>query len=59
MSEAPAFLVEVDHVSKTYRNPVEVRALRDVIGGQLFASAPLGEFNQVPNLFYVQFTVHF
>jgi putative ABC transport system ATP-binding protein len=30
MSEASAFLVEVDHVCKTYRDHVEVRALRDV-----------------------------
>ena len=28
-------------------------------GGQLFASAPQGEFQAVPNLFYAQFTVHF
>jgi hypothetical protein len=28
-------------------------------GGQLFASSPTGEFDQVPNLFYLEFTVHF
>jgi hypothetical protein len=28
-------------------------------GGQLFATAPLGEFQRLPNLFYLQFTVHF
>jgi hypothetical protein len=28
-------------------------------GGQLFASASQGEFQDVPNLFYIQFTVHF
>jgi hypothetical protein len=28
-------------------------------GGQLFATAPQGDFQGVPNLFYVQFTVHF
>jgi hypothetical protein len=28
-------------------------------GGQLFATAPRGEFQGVPNLFYAQFTVHF
>jgi len=28
-------------------------------GGHLFASSPTGEFQRVPNLFYLQFTVHF
>ena len=28
-------------------------------GGELFASSPSGEFNRVPNLFYLEFTVHF
>ncbi|MGH9681055.1 MAG: hypothetical protein ACRD4Y_13995 [Candidatus Acidiferrales bacterium] len=28
-------------------------------GGQLFATQPGGEFQGVPNLFYLQFTVHF
>ncbi len=28
-------------------------------GAQLFASSPSGEFNRVPNLFYLEFTVHF
>jgi hypothetical protein len=28
-------------------------------GGQLFATKPGGEFQGVPNLFYLQFTVHF
>ncbi len=28
-------------------------------GGQLFSSAPGGEFQRVPNLFYLQFTMHF
>lgn len=28
-------------------------------GGQLFATAPNGEFQRVSNLFYLQFTVHF
>jgi hypothetical protein len=28
-------------------------------GGQLFASSSSGEFNGVPNLFYLEFTVHF
>ncbi len=28
-------------------------------GGQLFASSPTGEFNRVPDLFYLEFTVHF
>jgi hypothetical protein len=28
-------------------------------GGQLFASSPSGEFHNVPNLFYLEFTVHF
>jgi hypothetical protein len=28
-------------------------------GGQLFASSPPGEFNRVPNLFYLEFTLHF
>ncbi len=29
------------------------------VGGHLFASSSTGEFQRVPNLFYVQFTVHF
>lgn len=28
-------------------------------GGQLFATALSGEFQRVPNLFYLQFTVHY
>lgn len=28
-------------------------------GGQLFTTAPSGEFQRIPNLFYLQFTVHF
>jgi hypothetical protein len=28
-------------------------------GGELFASAPSGEFDRVPNLFYLEFTLHF
>jgi hypothetical protein len=28
-------------------------------GGQIFATAPGGEFQGVPNLFYLQFTMHF
>lgn len=29
------------------------------IGGQLFASSPTGEFHRAPNLFNLEFTVHF
>ena len=29
------------------------------IGGQLFRSSSTGEFNRAPNLFYLEFTVHF
>jgi hypothetical protein len=28
-------------------------------GGQIFSSTPTGEFDHVPNLFYLEFTVHF
>jgi hypothetical protein len=28
-------------------------------GGQIFTSAPAGEFDHAPNLFYLEFTVHF
>ena len=29
------------------------------VGGQLFASSPLGEFNPVPNLLYLEFKLQF